>query len=78
VNQRGVENRTSAHPKKLNLFNSIDYYFLSFFIGYLFNRRQISLREFLLGGRSAGPLSIGFSAAASWLTAGALLADRSE
>jgi len=45
-----------------------------FIIGYLFNRRQISLREFLLGGRRAGPLSIGFSAAASWLTAGALLA----
>jgi len=45
-----------------------------FFIGYIFNRRQVSLREFLLGGRRAGPLSIGFSAAASWLTAGALLA----
>lgn len=45
-----------------------------FVIGYLFNRRQTSLREFLLGGRRAGPLSIGFSAAASWLTAGAVLA----
>lgn len=45
-----------------------------FMIGYLFNRRQTSLREFLLGGRRAGTLSIGFSAAASWLTAGALLA----
>jgi SSS family solute:Na+ symporter len=45
-----------------------------FVIGYLFNRRQTSLREFLLGGRRAGPLSIGFSAAASWLTDGAVLA----
>lgn len=43
-------------------------------IGWYFNRRQVSIREFLLAGRRAGALSIGFSAAASWLTAGALLA----
>lgn len=42
--------------------------------GYYFNRRQTSLREFLQAGRRAGGLSLGFSAAASWLTAGALLA----
>jgi SSS family solute:Na+ symporter len=42
--------------------------------GYYFNKRQISLREFLLAGKRAGAISIGFSAAASWLTAGALLA----
>ena len=42
--------------------------------GYYFNKRQNSLREFLLAGRRAGPMAIGFSAAASWLTAGALLA----
>lgn len=42
--------------------------------GWYFNRRQRSLRDFLLAGRRAGALSLGFSAAASWLTAGALLA----
>jgi len=43
-------------------------------IGVHFNKRQDSMREFLLGGRRAGALAIGFSAAASWLTAGAMLA----
>lgn len=43
-------------------------------IGYYFNKRQNSVREFLLAGKRAGALSLGFSAAASWLTAGALLA----
>ncbi|PHR26202.1 MAG: sodium:proline symporter [Desulfotalea sp.] len=43
-------------------------------IGYLFTKRQTSMREFLQAGKRAGALSIGFSAAASWLTAGALLA----
>ena len=42
--------------------------------GVYFNKRQTSLREFMLAGRRAGPLALGFSAAASWLTAGALLA----
>ncbi len=42
--------------------------------GYYFNKRQTSLREFLLAGKRAGAISIGFSAAASWLTAGAMLA----
>lgn len=42
--------------------------------GYYFNKRQTSIREFLLAGKRAGAFSVGFSAAASWLTAGALLA----
>jgi len=43
-------------------------------VGYFYNKRQTSLREFLLAGRRAGPVALGFSAAASWLTAGAMLA----
>jgi SSS family solute:Na+ symporter len=42
--------------------------------GYYFNKRQTSIREFMLAGKRAGAFSVGFSAAASWLTAGALLA----
>jgi len=42
--------------------------------GLYFSKRQNSLTDFWLAGRQAGWLSIGFSAAASWLTAGALLA----
>lgn len=42
--------------------------------GYYFNSKQTSLREFMQAGKRAGAFSIGFSAAASWLTAGALLA----
>jgi len=42
--------------------------------GLYFSKRQHSLTDFWLAGRRAGWLSIGFSAAASWLTAGALLA----
>lgn len=44
------------------------------FIGWSFNKKQRSLTDFWLAGKEAGTLSIGFSAAASWLTAGALLA----
>lgn len=53
---------------------------LSFYIGFLvftgfyFNKKQKSQIDFWLAGKSAGFVSIGFSAAASWLTAGALLA----
>ncbi len=53
---------------------------LSIYIGFLvltgiyFGRKQRSQTDFWLAGRSAGCISIGFSAAASWLTAGALLA----
>ncbi len=42
--------------------------------GIYFNKQQQSQTDFWLAGKSAGFLSIGFSAAASWLTAGALLA----
>lgn len=42
--------------------------------GLYFSKRQKTLADFWLAGRDAGGLAIGFSAAASWLTAGALLA----
>ena len=42
--------------------------------GVYFSRRQRTQTDFWLAGRSAGAISVGFSAAASWLTAGALLA----
>ena len=42
--------------------------------GFYFNKKNTSPTDFWLAGKSAGFLSIGFSAAASWLTAGALLA----
>lgn len=42
--------------------------------GLYFSKRQRSLTDFWLAGKRAGWLSLGFSAAASWLTAGALLA----
>ncbi len=54
--------------------------FLTVYIGILiatglhFSKRQKTLADFWLAGKDAGGLSIGFSAAASWLTAGALLA----
>jgi SSS family solute:Na+ symporter len=54
--------------------------FLTIYIGILiatglyFSKRQKTLADFWLAGKEAGGLSLGFSAAASWLTAGALLA----
>lgn len=42
--------------------------------GLYFNRRSTTQEEFWLAGRSAGAISVGFSAAASWLTAGGILA----
>lgn len=42
--------------------------------GLYFSTRQKTLADFWLAGKSFGGLSIGFSAAASWLTAGAMLA----
>jgi len=42
--------------------------------GFHFSKRQKTLADFWLAGKEAGGISIGFSAAASWLTAGALLA----
>ncbi len=43
-------------------------------IGWYFSKRQISVTDFWLAGREIGTVGVGFSAAASWLTAGALLA----
>lgn len=54
--------------------------FLTLYIGVLiatgfhFSKRQKTLADFWLAGKEASGLAIGFSAAASWLTAGALLA----
>ncbi|WP_051309946.1 sodium:solute symporter family protein [Desulfogranum japonicum] len=43
-------------------------------VGIHFNKKDHSPSQFWLAGKSAGTLSIGFSAAASWLTAGGMLA----
>jgi len=43
-------------------------------IGFYFNRRQQSVTDFWLAGRKVGAGNTAFSAAASWLTAGAILA----
>ena len=43
-------------------------------VGWYHNRRQRCVADFWLAGRHLGTAAIGFSAAASWLTAGALLA----
>ncbi len=59
-----------------NLFLLILFIYITvlIFTGLYFSKRQHSLMDFWLAGKGAGPLSVGFSAAASWLTAGALLA----
>lgn len=43
-------------------------------IGWYFNKKQKSVTDFWLAGRRIGPRALGFSAAASWLTAGGILA----
>lgn len=43
-------------------------------IGLYFSKRQRSVTDFWLGGRRMSALAIGFSAAASWMTAGGILA----
>ena len=43
-------------------------------IGWYFTKKQKSVTDFWLAGREIGPKAIGFSAAASWLTAGGILA----
>ena len=43
-------------------------------IGWYFNKKQKSVTDFWLAGRRIGPAALGFSAAASWLTAGGILA----
>jgi SSS family solute:Na+ symporter len=42
-------------------------------IGLVSSRRQRSITDFWLAGRELGPVTIGFAAAASWITASALL-----
>jgi SSS family solute:Na+ symporter len=42
-------------------------------IGWYFNKKQRSVTDFWLAGRRMGPLALGFSAAASWVTAGVIL-----
>jgi SSS family solute:Na+ symporter len=43
-------------------------------IGWYFNKRQKSITDFWLAGRRLGPVSLGIAAAASWITAGGILA----
>jgi SSS family solute:Na+ symporter len=43
-------------------------------VGWYFNKKQKSITDFWLAGRGIGPFPLGFSAAASWLTAGGVLA----
>jgi SSS family solute:Na+ symporter len=43
-------------------------------IGWYFNNRQKSITDFWLAGRRIGPVALGISAAASWITAGGILA----
>ena len=43
-------------------------------IGWYFNKNQKSVTDFWLAGRKIGPSALGFSAAASWLTAGGIFA----
>jgi SSS family solute:Na+ symporter len=59
-----------------HLFLIVLFIYISFLVltGIYFNRKQKTQKDFWLAGKSAGFLQIGFSAAASWLTAGALLA----
>jgi len=42
-------------------------------IGLISSRRRLSITDFWLAGRELGPVNIGLSAAASWMTASALL-----
>ncbi|MBU1340052.1 MAG: sodium:solute symporter family protein [Proteobacteria bacterium] len=59
-----------------HLFLVLLFIYISFLVltGIYFNKKQKTQTDFWLAGKSAGFLSLGFSAAASWLTAGALLA----
>jgi solute:Na+ symporter, SSS family len=60
----------------IHLFLFVLLIYIAFLVltGVYFTKRQNSPTDFWLAGKSAGFLSIGFSAAASWITAGALLA----
>lgn len=62
----------SAYSLFISLLSA--YIMILILTGWYFNKRQQTLSDFWLAGKSAGTVSIGFSSAASWLTAGALLA----
>ena len=46
------------------------YVVVLFSVGWYFNKKQKSVTDFWIAGRKLGPVPIGFSAAASWITAG--------
>jgi SSS family solute:Na+ symporter len=60
-------------PYQLFLLLLAAYIALLAAIGLLSSRRQRSVTDFWLAGRELGPINIGISAAASWITASALL-----
>ncbi|MCP4114491.1 MAG: sodium:solute symporter family protein [Desulfobacteraceae bacterium] len=60
-------------PYQLFLCLLLAYITLLISVGWYFNKRQQTQTDFWLAGKKAGVLSIGCSAAASWLTAGGLL-----
>lgn len=62
------------NPYQLFLCLLLAYTTLLISVGWYFNKRQQTQTDFWLAGKSAGMLSIGCSAAASWLTAGGILA----
>ena len=50
------------------------YVFALLAVGWYFHKRQKSVVDFWLAGRKLGYIPIGFSAAASWITGGGILA----
>ncbi|MBI9089531.1 MAG: sodium:solute symporter family protein [Desulfobacterium sp.] len=62
------------NPYQLFLCLLLAYITLLISVGWYFNKRQKTQTDFWLAGKKAGVLSIGCSAAASWLTAGGILA----
>ncbi len=62
------------NPYQLFLCLLLSYITLLISVGWYFNKRQQTQTDFWLAGKKAGVLSIGCSAAASWLTAGGILA----
>ena len=50
------------------------YIFVLLAIGWYYSKKQKSVVDFWLAGRKLGYIPIGFSAAASWITGGGILA----
>jgi len=73
IDQPGsLQKRSSPMPDYSLFFSLLTLYIFSpVGIGWHFNHRQKSVTDFWLAGRAAGASTIGVSAAASWLTAGA-------